>query len=480
MGHRGASGHPNYSSGAAEEVNVSYLRFYGTPGPTTLDKGSLSLGRSLDVPRVSRYDVDTETPRPEKLLVDFDTTVNSSPTDISGQGNHGAFYSGASYSAADKAFNFSGWSNDTPVGTEDWIQATATGTSGNFIHSVSMWVKSRIPDTSTTSRSTFHMGNAGVANQEMQIQFNYTNNIVYLGTQNGWLTMSNMEDIIKQNQWHHIAYTYNGTNMLPANTKFYIDGKQMTMGGGSSSTLNFPSSTEDIFIGRFNSPTSANWWNGQISNFKLYSVALEPSEVRKLYNLGRTGRSMVISDTAVGIGRAPEAQLDVRGVIRGPGLTIQTVNSYKSDTTMFSGSAGVTDISGLSVTIQPKFANSKILVSYDVNMGGKGRVYLRVKRVQGASTSYFQSDQGAGGGPQTAYDGAATSTYAGTNTDAEVNGYSFKCLDNAGGLDPITYTIQGWTNHSVYEVCINRAFVDTAGTYWARCVSSITAQEVCQ
>jgi hypothetical protein len=50
-----------------------------------------------------------------------------------------------------------------------------------------------------------------------------------------------------------------------------------------------------------------------VSNFKLYSVALEPSEVKKLYNLGRTGQSMVISDTAVGIGKVPEAQLDVRG-----------------------------------------------------------------------------------------------------------------------------------------------------------------------
>jgi hypothetical protein len=303
-------------TGQANYANIGEWRLFGTPGPTTLDKGSLTLGRSLDVPRISRYDVDTETPRPEKLVVDFDTTVNSSPTDISGKGNHGSFYSSAYYSAADKAFNFSGWSNDIPVGTEDWIQATATGTSGNFIHSVSMWVKSRIPDTSTTSRTAFHMGNAGVANEEMQIQFNYTNNIVYLGTQNGWLTMSNMEDIIKQNQWHHIAYTYNGTNMLPVNTKFYIDGKQMTMGGGSSSTLSFPSSTEDIFIGRFNNPTSAGWWSGQISNFKLYNVALEPSEVQKLYRLGRTGRSMVISDTAVGIGKAPEAQLDVRGVLK--------------------------------------------------------------------------------------------------------------------------------------------------------------------
>ena len=83
---------------------------FGTPGPTTLDKGSLTLGRSLDVPRVSRYDVDTETPRPEKLVVDFDTTVNSSPTDISGKGNHGTLV-GATYSPADKAFNFDGTDN---------------------------------------------------------------------------------------------------------------------------------------------------------------------------------------------------------------------------------------------------------------------------------------------------------------------------------------------------------------------------------
>ena len=98
--------------GSTAGVSIRDLQFFGTPGPTTLDKGSLTLGRSLDVPRISRYDVDTETPRPEKLVVDFDTTVNSSPTDISGQGNHGSVLRGASYSAADKAFNFDG-TNDT-------------------------------------------------------------------------------------------------------------------------------------------------------------------------------------------------------------------------------------------------------------------------------------------------------------------------------------------------------------------------------
>jgi hypothetical protein len=77
---------------SGETPNIGELQFFGTPGPTTLDKGSLTLGRSLDVPRVSRYDVDTETPRPEKLVVDFDTTVNSSVLQISrGRGNHGTF-----------------------------------------------------------------------------------------------------------------------------------------------------------------------------------------------------------------------------------------------------------------------------------------------------------------------------------------------------------------------------------------------------
>jgi hypothetical protein len=202
---------------------------------------------------------------------------------------------------------------------------------------------------------------------------------------------------------------------------------------------------------------------------------------------GGTGTTSSTGTGALVLQNAPSftGDLTVSGDIQVSGLTIQTVSSYKSDTTIFSGTSA-TDISGLSVTITPKFANSKILVSYDVSMGGKGRVYLRVKRVQGSSTSYFWSDQGSGGWTQSPGGGASTSSYSGSNTDAEVNGYPFKHLDNAGGSGSITYTVQGWSNHSVYYVTINRGYVDTSSAghggmgYWARCVSSITAQEVCQ
>jgi hypothetical protein len=285
-----------------DNVNFAELIFFGTPGPTTLDKGSLTLGRSLDVPRVSRYDVDTETPRPEKLVVDFDTTVNSSPTDISGEGNHGAFKgTNMNYSSADKAFVFNG--------TNDYIESSVE-TTADLAHSVSVWIKvdtvgnntffslgdpTATTATLTRKSSTMYTTSSGFAfvffGGDMTIPFSYSTN-----------------------RWYHIVGTRDTGGTYPNTQKFYIDGVDYTGSASfdntTSTTLDFPS-TSTLYIGRVLWASSD--FDGQISNFKLYNVALEPSEVKKLYNLGRTGRSMVISDTAVGIGKVPEAQLDVRG-----------------------------------------------------------------------------------------------------------------------------------------------------------------------
>ena len=61
--------------------------------------------------------------------------------------------------------------------------------------------------------------------------------------------------------------------------------------------------------------------NGLISKPQIWNVALENSEVKKLYNLGRTGRSMILADTSLQIGAGnhssifggPTATLDVHG-----------------------------------------------------------------------------------------------------------------------------------------------------------------------
>ena len=286
---------------------LSEWQLFGTPDSTTLDKGSLSLTRSLDVPRVSRYDVDTETPRPEKLILDLDTTVNSSATDISGQGNHGAFEGNAKYSVPDKAFTgatpssgFAAYSN--------YIKGSLSGISGAYAHTQSYWVNG----VDGTSRAAFTVGvETG----------NYSFANLYWDTTNGpggrWVLNSDgaasatWVQPIEDGKWYHVVLTYDGGS---SNTswKFYLDGEYQTPTTMTGITpLALPSNPE-YRIGRNN---GTQWYNGMVSNIKVYSVALEPSEVKKLYNMGRTGRSMVISDTAVGIGRAPEAQLDVRGTL---------------------------------------------------------------------------------------------------------------------------------------------------------------------
>ena len=170
-------------------------RLFGTPGPTTLDKGSLTLGRSLDVPRVSLYDVDTETPRPEKLVLDFDTTVNSSPTDISGKGNNGTFKGTAQYSPADKAFT------GFPSSSSNYIKATLNGASGAYAHTQSYWINGA----DTTPRCAFTVGtNTGT----------YSYLYMWLNTSKWVMSVDGFVfqyvETIDDNRWYHITVTYDG------------------------------------------------------------------------------------------------------------------------------------------------------------------------------------------------------------------------------------------------------------------------------
>jgi hypothetical protein len=306
-------------------LNISEIKFFGTPGPTTLDKGSLSLTRSLDVPRISRYDVDTETPRPEKLVVDFDTTVNSSPTDISGKGNHGAFYgTNEHYSSADKAFNFDGGASYM------YVPQITGATIDNWVHSISVWVFAP-----SHGETIFQIGHAlGGQHENIGLETEATGKLRYYFYSNDVQTPT---DSFPLNIWNHVVVTYDGGSVLTSRS-VYINGVKQVINlaaGGTLAALDLQVANVGGYIGIQRG--GGKPFYGKMSNFKIYSVALEPSEVKKLYNLGRTGRSMVISDTAVGIGKVPEAQLDVRGnlnvdgIITRPNQPMFSV-SFKADT----------------------------------------------------------------------------------------------------------------------------------------------------
>tara|TARA_B110000459_G_scaffold105510_1_gene117152 strand:- start:533 stop:1684 length:1152 start_codon:yes stop_codon:yes gene_type:complete len=223
------------------------------------------------------------------------------------------------YSPADKAFAFNG--------TDDYIKSTVQ-TTADLAHSVSVWIK-----VDTVGNNTFFsLGNP--TSYERKTSSMYTTSsgfaFVFFG---GDMTIPFSYSV---NRWYHIVGTRDTGGTFPNTQKFYIDGVDYsgsaTWTNSSSTTLDLPSSST-LYIGRL-MWASADF-DGLISNPKIYNVALEPSEVQKLYRLGRTGRSMVISDTAVGIGKVPEAQLDVRGSIRATGSISSNNPSFsywKTDT----------------------------------------------------------------------------------------------------------------------------------------------------
>jgi hypothetical protein len=296
---------------------LSEWQLFGTPGPTTLDKGSLTLGRSLDVPRISRYDVDTETPRPEKLILDYDTTINNSPLDISGSGNHGTFFGHAQYSAADKAFKFDGTGDTVYVDHNGNMGATTNFPTGDAIYTMSCWIKANSAQYSSDA-AVFYFGSAWTSYQLAGIYHGINGRInMDIGGHN----MRTATGTIQSNRWYHVAIVKRGTGTITSARSYgsiYIDGVEidpanLTYNAGGTQALQ---SIDNISIGsNFNgSPGSfGEAFNGLVSKPQIWNVALENSEIRKIYNLGRTGRSMVISDTAVGIGKVPEAHLDVRG-----------------------------------------------------------------------------------------------------------------------------------------------------------------------
>ena len=390
-------------------VGISRIKLFGTPGPTTLDKGSLTLGRSLDVPRISRYDVDTETPRYEKLVVDFDTTVNSSPTDISGKGNHGEFKNNASYSAPDKAFKFAAANAHIYLN-----QNTLSGTSAT--HTFSLWINA-LSGPGNGSYEAIFEGGVRSNNQAFGL-YAYqdgSNTRVYYHVFGSNLPSNTAGYIVNTNSWYHICGTLDNSGNV---RRFYVNGELFASDTYGSLNVTHPR----IRIGE--NVDGSESWHGMVSNFKLYSVALEPSEVKKLYNLGRTGRSMVISDTAVGIGKVPEAQLDVRGNIKTSGMVNNAGMRW-----YISGAGGNAEYT----VGENWFSRNGAVVD------GVPTVYGTVQRVRnGAEASVWNETTGFFTAPE---DGIYS-----IDLVMFINGFSgsrwggFQLQNSAGGTEETTYT----------------------------------------
>jgi hypothetical protein len=307
-------------------VSFVDLQFFGTreQGQSVLHDGQLTLTKSLTVPRIGpALDAD-DTPRRDRLVVEYNTSTN--PTfegavrDTSGRGNDGVFYGGASYDATEKALVFDGAS--------DYVQKNLNN-QGDFNFTVSCWFK-RTSDASTMD--IWFIGGNSTANpgNGTGLQF-VSNGTGYFYFFSGRILIdSNLGSDIGVGKWNHVICTRDGNTQ-----KLYLNGVDRNITQTATDGLSLRGNTLLSIGGR---PfTDYNYLYGSISNFKLYDTALTAEEVKTLYDMGRCdeGHHVVnFSKTRVGIGlgdgEAPRGVLDVRGDLYLSGNIIRNTSSAKS------------------------------------------------------------------------------------------------------------------------------------------------------
>ena len=155
------------------------------------------------------------------------------------------------------------------------------------------------------------------------------------------------------------------------------------------------------------------------------------------------------------------------------GCVLQVLSTTKTDT-FTTSSAGPIDITGLSVSITPKYATSKILVMFDVHIVGyDAGTGLRLLR---GSTNLALGDASGSRARMTAIgfysNGVSPNAYSGGQT-------SMSFLDSPSTTSATTYKLQAQCL-SGNGININRSRYDTDNGNASRGSSTITVMEISQ
>ena len=162
----------------------------------------------------------------------------------------------------------------------------------------------------------------------------------------------------------------------------------------------------------------------------------------------------------------------VDGVPSGGGGGIIQVKSVIKTDTFTTDSTSYTDVTGLSVSITPKFNTSKILVMMHVQMGHTNYVSGFLRLVRDSTAIAVGTDVGSRN--------ACTVCMSDDPTDDELNSLSMTFLDSPSTTSATTYKVQIITEGSgnTGNVYINRSGEDSSNVQHGRPVSTLTLMEV--
>jgi hypothetical protein len=198
---------------------------------------------------------------------------SSNVYDLSGNGVTGTLTASGGFDSEYNAFTSSG-------STTHAITAT-TSFSGSPAMSFSTWVKF---DSFASNTSIFYL--LGQINQNNQMVWMSADSSgtrwkVANGGIGAYYLYNNAKTMPTLNTWIHVTVTYVGGSTYPTGITLYLNGtKEVPSSSSGSSALTLPSNSP-LYLGFYNSSTE--FFDGSISNFRLYSKALNADQVRELY-----------------------------------------------------------------------------------------------------------------------------------------------------------------------------------------------------
>ena len=188
--------------------------------------------------------------------------LNSNAADYSGHGNDGTWAGDEAYITDSQRRTVGDFGGD-----DDGIDSGTTPLIGTGDFSVGMWVK---PDTNGIAfMSMFHNGAAS---------FSYD---LWIANHSGTLNvrMDNDDEIttgsFESGLWHYVVITRGGSDVFG-----YINGSLVEE---ATSSVDISDSGGNILIGR--DGQSYQWWDGSISEVRIYNIALTADEIQYLYEL---------------------------------------------------------------------------------------------------------------------------------------------------------------------------------------------------